>query len=96
MDAISVTISPSTAGPVKQERIQRATTPWNTMQFSASVGNDPAGAGVTWDIAQGGGTIDARGKYSPPQGFGQSTVIATSVADKTKSASAIVTFDDRN
>lgn len=94
MAEITVTISPSEAGPIGQKMIQEAHTVWNTQQFSASVVNDPANAGVTWDIAQGGGTIDSRGLYTPPLGKGKATVKATSVTDKTKSATAIVTFDD--
>jgi hypothetical protein len=94
---ISVTISPATPGPIKQERIQRAHTLRNTQQFKATVDGDPANAGVTWMIAQGGGQITSEGLFTPPidWALGKSTVQATSVTDKTKWATAVVTYTDK-
>jgi Galactose oxidase, central domain len=48
---------------------------------------------VTWNITEGaaGGTIDANGNYVAPGGQGTFHVVATSVADPTKSAQATVT-----
>jgi len=48
---------------------------------------------VTWTITEGaaGGTIDAKGNYIAPMGQGTFHVVATSVADTTKNATATVT-----
>ena len=98
MNEIYVSISPANAGPIKQAEIQRASTPWITVQFSATVHNDPSHRGVIWEVAQGGGFIDERGIFSPPveplerAGKGKSTVKATAVIDPTKSCTAIVTY----
>jgi hypothetical protein len=46
--------------------------------------------GVTWSVTAGGGTITSTGIYTPPRIAGTYSVIATSVADKTKWASAEV------
>lgn len=95
---IYVSISPTEAGPIVQDVFQRATTIWKTAQFSATVHNDPSHRGVTWDIAQGGGSIDERGTFFPPvepserAGRGKSTVRATAVVDPTQSATATVTY----
>jgi len=48
---------------------------------------------VTWSVKEGaaGGSIDNQGNYTAPQVAGTYHVIATSVADPTKSGSAIIT-----
>jgi len=48
---------------------------------------------VTWTITEGaaGGTIDVNGKYVAPLGQGTFHIVATSVADTTKNATATVT-----
>jgi len=48
---------------------------------------------VTWSILEGaaGGTIDANGNYVAPAGQGTFHVVVTSVADPSKSATAVVT-----
>ena len=48
---------------------------------------------VTWSITEGaaGGTVDANGHYTAPTAQGTFHVVATSVADPTKSAPATVT-----
>jgi Kelch motif protein/galactose oxidase-like protein len=48
---------------------------------------------VTWSIAEGaaGGTVDVNGHYTAPTAQGAFHVVATSVADPTKSAPATVT-----
>jgi hypothetical protein len=60
--------------------------------FTAAVVGSANGA-VTWTITEGaaGGTIDATGKYTAPMGQGTFHVVATSVADTTKNATATVT-----
>lgn len=64
-----------------------------TQSFAGSVlgcGNQSA---VTWSIQEGaaGGTIDADGLYTAPQSAGSFHVVATSVADSSKTATATVT-----
>jgi hypothetical protein len=67
---------------------------FTAQQFFATVTGDPANKGVTWsvDTVAGGnatvGTISATGLYTPPSTAGTHTILATSVADTTKSASA--------
>jgi hypothetical protein len=48
-------------------------------------------------IAQGGGQITSEGLFTPPidWALGKSTVQATSVTDKTKWATAVVTYTDK-
>ncbi|HTS12335.1 MAG TPA: hypothetical protein VMH00_09480 [Candidatus Limnocylindrales bacterium] len=71
-------------------------------QFTATVKNDPTNRGVTWSIsnvvctAALCGTIDATGKYLSPatvtSNFPGIGIVATSIADPTKSASGSVTL----
>jgi hypothetical protein len=51
------------------------------------------GTSITWSIAEGatGGSITTAGMYTAPMSAGTFHVVATSVADTTKSASATVT-----
>jgi Galactose oxidase, central domain len=60
--------------------------------FGATV-TGTTNTGVTWSIIEGaaGGTIDASGDYVAPTVQGTFHVVATSVADPTKSATATVT-----
>lgn len=82
---ISVTISPVTATLAIS----------TNQQFTAMV-TGTNNAGVTWSVdgVAGGnltvGTINTSGLYTAPASAGGHTVTATSVADKTKSASAAV------
>lgn len=68
--------------------------PLGSVAFTATVsGEAPAAvsAGVTWSVREvGGGTIDASGLYTAPGATGTFQVVATSVADPTKSGSASV------
>ena len=95
---IYVSISPTEVGPIVQEVFQRATTIWRTAQFSATVHNDPSHRGVIWEVAQGGGSIDERGVFTPPvepqerAGRGKSTIRAIAIVDPTQSATATVTY----
>jgi hypothetical protein len=76
---VSVTVSPS------HVTVARGT----TRQFTATV-SGTTNTGVTWSATRGGGTITSAGLYTPPRIAGTYSVIATSVADKTKWASAEV------
>jgi hypothetical protein len=73
-----------------------------TTQFTATVQNDPMKKGVTWSVSSSPGsnctgtacgTIDATGKYTAPSTVHDAPglyVIATSVTDPSKSATAVV------
>jgi uncharacterized protein YjdB len=74
----SITISPSTA----------TITTGATQQFTASVTGSVSNKAITWSTSAG--TITAGGLLTAPATGGNVTVTATSVADGTKSASAIV------
>ncbi len=58
-----------------------------TQQFTATV-SGTSNTGVTWTAT--GGSVSTAGLYTAPTTAGSYTVTATSVADNTKSASAIV------
>jgi hypothetical protein len=76
--SVSVSVSPTTASlSVGQQR-----------QFTATV-SGTTNTAVTWKAS--GGTITSGGLYTAPSSAGTYTVTATSAADSTKSASAIVT-----
>jgi hypothetical protein len=80
---VTVTLSPSTI----------TLQPWQTTQFIANV-NDPSNAAVIWSLNPALGSI-SNGTYSAPRRVRKPesvTVTATSAADRTKSASAVVTL----
>jgi hypothetical protein len=58
------------------------------MQFSASVGN-AGNKVVTWSAT--GGTVDSTGLYTAPGSPGTSYVVATSQADPSRTATAVIT-----
>ena len=81
--SVSVAIVPSTA-----------TVPeGGSLSFLATV-NGVANTAVTWSVQVGatGGSITNSGVYTAPNTLGTYTVVATSVADATASASAVVTI----
>ncbi len=81
---ISVTISPQVA----------STTTGGALTFTATVSGTGAGqsTAVTWSVQEsGGGTVDGSGHYTAPGTTGTFHVVATSVADPSKSAAATVT-----
>lgn len=82
--------------PIKQERIQRASTIRNTRRFTAEVNGDPLNAGVLWEVSQGGGEIDQRGVFIPPydRAVGKSIISAISLTDRSKRDTAIVRYTD--
>jgi len=67
-----------------------------SLNFTAILQNDVSAAGVTWTAS--GGTFSSQGKttatYVAPSAAGNITIAATSVADVTKSASAIFAVTD--
>ncbi len=88
---VSVSLTPKLAAVA-------ATT--QTQKFTAVVTGDSDSKGVAWtvDSIAGGnstvGSISAAGLYAPPATAGTHTIIATSVADNSKSASASVAVTD--
>jgi hypothetical protein len=92
LGAIAVSISPQTAS------VQVA----HSSQFTATVQNDPTKKGVTWSVVStpgsnctgtGCGTIDGTGKYTAPSTVHDAPglyIVATSVADPSKTATAVV------
>jgi len=81
---ISVSVIPGTA----------STTPGGVLTFTAQVSGTGAGqsTAVTWSVQEGaaGGSIDGMGRYTAPSGTGTFHVVATSVADPTRKATATV------
>jgi uncharacterized protein YjdB len=83
--AVSISVSPS-VGTVDAGK---------TLQFVAQV-NGATDTGVTWKLSAAVGTISAAGLYTAPSTVSTKqsvTVTATSKADTTKSASAILTVN---
>ncbi len=81
---VSVSISPTSA----------TVTTGATRQFTATVAN-AANTNVTWSVQEGsGGSVNATGLYTAPGTPGTFHVIATSVQDNTKSATATVTVQN--
>ena len=75
---VSVTMSPTSASVQTGQQ----------MQFTSTV-SGTTNAAVTWTAS--GGTISTNGQYTAPSSAGTYTVTATSAADSSKSASAVVT-----
>jgi hypothetical protein len=81
---IDVSVSPTTASLSANQ----------SQQFTATVTNT-SNTAVTWSLSPTVGSISSTGLYTAPASIGSQqtvTVTATSVADSTKSASAIVTL----
>jgi len=83
--AITVAVSPATASVVAG----------GVTSFGATVTGADSGqsADATWSVQEGasGGSIDSSGNYTAPGTAGTFHVVATSVADPSKSAAAAVT-----
>lgn len=93
--AVSVSISPS--NPTVVENADQ--------QFTATIGNDPANAGVTWSVSQNGqscaptcGSLSGQTffavTYTAPGALPSPTTVtltATSITDATKSSSVVIT-----
>jgi hypothetical protein len=78
----SVSVSPATA----------SVSTGGTLQFTATVAGTVTNKSVTWTAQLG--TINSSGLYTAPSNPGTDTVTATSVADTTKSGSAMVTVSN--
>lgn len=67
--------------------------PGASLAFTASVNGAPAGQSpVTWSLQEAGsGTVDSGGRYTAPGTEGVYHLVATSVADPSKSGTAILT-----
>jgi hypothetical protein len=70
----------------------RSVSTGGTLQFTAAV-TGTSDSRATWTVTEGsaGGTVDASGLYHAPAQTGTFHVVATSVADGTKTATATVT-----
>lgn len=84
VQAVGVTLTPETSS-VNQG---------GTVFFTASVANSDDSA-VTWSVQEGsaGGAVDATGQYTAPFKAGTYHVVATSVADPSKSATGAITVN---
>ena len=84
--AVVVTVTPSPG----------AVDACKTLQLTATVAN-AANTAATWSIQEGatGGTVSTSGLYTAPATGGTYHVVATSVADSTKSAIAAITVTER-
>jgi hypothetical protein len=83
----SVSVSPKGAGLVESQ----------SLLLTATVMNDGTPGGVTWSVSGGGtfsNTTATTARYTAPNTPGVVTIIATSVADGTKTASATVGVTD--
>ena len=92
-DTATVTVAPAVITVSVTPQVPE-TAPGGSLQFAAAVTGTSAGqsTAVTWSVQEGaaGGSIDATGKYTAPSTQGTYHVVATSVADTTKSGSATV------
>ncbi len=81
---IAVTVTPSAP----------STAPGGTINFQASVTGTTTGqsTAVTWSVQEaGGGTVSSTGVYTAPATMGTYHVVATSMADTTKTGTAAAT-----
>jgi hypothetical protein len=84
--------APSDDGPVDLQPKNPEVTPGGKVTFTATLGSTPD-ATFTWSLVPStpdAGTIDAEGVYTASQQTGTFTVVVTSTADPTKTASTSV------
>jgi chitodextrinase len=88
MNAAAVSVTPVRGGLTISQ----------TLTLAATVANDVGGAGVTWSASAGSFTAQTNSSaaYVAPNTAGLITITATSIADSTKSASAILGVTDLN
>jgi hypothetical protein len=98
---LSTSATPSASSPSAPSSVSVAITPstatvpaGGSLSFLASV-NGVTNTAVTWSVQTGaaGGLITTSGVYTAPNTLGTYRVVATSVADATASASAVVTIE---
>ncbi len=89
-----VTVNPAGAVAVSLTPTSATVSPGATQQFTATV-TGSANTNVTWSVTGGNanGTVSATGLYTAPANSGSYSVVATSVADPSKSATATVTVN---
>ena len=63
----------------------------STLQFTAAV-SGTSNTAVSWSVASGAGTVSSSGVYTAPASAGTAKVMATSIADSSKTAMATVTI----
>jgi len=97
----TITVTPGVLTVVLSPKRGAVTlSPSQTVQFSATVFNDPSNAGVTWQVDgnNGGsattGTVSSSGLYIPGTQPGQHTVTAFSNANASVSGSALIAVTD--
>jgi hypothetical protein len=90
--AVTVTSSPAAVVAVSISPQSRSVGTGSSVQFAASV-SGTSDTRVTWTVSEGsaGGSVDSNGLYQAPAQAGAFHVVATSVADATRSATATVT-----
>jgi hypothetical protein len=83
--SVSLAVAPSTATVAED----------GSLSYVATV-QGASNTGVTWSVEEGvlGGSITSSGVYTAPNRLGTFHVVATSVADPTASASAVVTMQE--
>ena len=88
----SATATVSVASTISITPVNVTIVPGGTQMFTATV-TDTTNTAVTFRVLDGaaGGTINAAGGYTAPPTLGSYRVVATSVADNTQTAQAIVT-----
>jgi hypothetical protein len=90
----SVSVPVTVAPQISITPAQASLTASQTRQFVAFVAN-PANPAVTWSLNPGFGSVDANGVYTAPAAVASQetdTLTATSVADNTQTASAVITL----
>ena len=97
LETTDLTLQAISTGPVAVEISPASLTvpPLATQQFTETTTGD-CGLAVTWSVQEGdaGGTLSDTGLYTAPASPGIFHVVATSVADPTKSGVAVVTVTD--
>ncbi len=90
--AVTVTASQPAVVGVSISPQSRSVTTGGSIQFTSGV-SGTSDTRVTWTVSEGsaGGSVDSGGLYQAPAQAGTFHVVATSVADATRSATATVT-----
>ena len=99
--AATITVIPGTISvTVSPKRAAITMSPLQTVQFAATVTNDPTNSGVTWSVdgnnggSAASGTVSTAGLYTAGTSPGVHTVTATSVANAAIGASSTVAVTD--